>query len=87
MFAFVFDGSLFEFTLATPPFGFALLFERLTTREPLPVSTLFFCSVCCCVTATKRVRFGASRGLPLHPTLYVFTLRARPCRPQPIPLP
>jgi len=76
MFAFVFDGSLFEFTLATPPFGFALLFERLTTREPLPVSTLFFCSVCCCVTATKRVRFGASRGKPLHPALRFYASSA-----------
>lgn len=38
IFVFVFDESLFAFTYATPPFVFALLFERLTTREPLPVS-------------------------------------------------
>lgn len=32
MFAFVFDESLFVFAYATPPFAFALLFDRNTTR-------------------------------------------------------
>lgn len=32
MFVFVFDESLFVFAYATPPFAFALLFDRYTTR-------------------------------------------------------
>ena len=32
MFAFVFDESLFAFAYETPPFAFALLFDRYTTR-------------------------------------------------------
>lgn len=32
MFAFVFDESLFEFAYDTPPFAFALLYDRQTTR-------------------------------------------------------
>lgn len=30
---FAFDESLFAFAYATPPFAFALLFDRSTTRE------------------------------------------------------
>lgn len=32
MFAFEFDEALFAFAYDTPPFEFALLFERQTTR-------------------------------------------------------
>lgn len=32
MFVYVFDESLFVFAYATPPFAFALLFDRYTTR-------------------------------------------------------
>ena len=33
MFAFVFEESLFAFAIDTPPFEFALLYERKTTRD------------------------------------------------------
>lgn len=33
MFAFEFDGALFAAEYDTPPFAFALLFDRSTTRE------------------------------------------------------
>ena len=39
---FAFDESLFAFAYATPPFAFALLFDRSTTRELGRIHHLFF---------------------------------------------
>lgn len=44
LFVFEFEDALFAFATATPPFAFALLFERPTTRlvrDPLPFGFYF----------------------------------------------
>ena len=72
MFAFEFEVALFAFTYATPPFGFAELFERFNTREPLPVSTCFL-FLSGGVLRHRDIFLRAGRGKPLHPTLYDYS--------------
>lgn len=64
MFAFVTDESLFVFAYATPPFAFALLFDRYTTRCLWEIH-LFF--------ERGRGRTTMSHPLPVY-TLFRFAL-------------
>ena len=54
MFVFVFEVALFAWTYATPPFVFALLYERATTRTPSACLYPFFLIQVVVVSTTYR---------------------------------
>ena len=59
----VLDASLFALTKATPPFVFALLYERRTTRAPLDCLYLLFeIQVLVCSSTIFEKRGRASGG-------------------------
>lgn len=66
MFVFVFDESLFVFAYATPPFAFALLFDRYTTRCLWEIHLLYF-----------QMGQRSNNNVASAPGLYAFSLRSR----------
>lgn len=65
MFVFVFEESLFVFAYATPPFAFALLFDRYTTRCLWEIHL--------CFSMGQR----SNNNVASAPDLYAFSLRFR----------